>query len=503
MTERGKKDRRSVGKSVRGGMRASQSERRYENAEPRAVSAAADNADAEDKAIAGGGEDKRHGTAVHRRGRAKTNNGNRSAAERSVDGGRDRAATSAAPYAENLQAARNVEDRRGESGDAYGGNKSCRGRRTVRGTALAAEKIPFSRTEYEAEGSGHSALISALAEITSVKNVRRNGEILRFSVPSADKSKVVAILNSFCYNYKIIKESGLLLAAASAARRVGIIAGIAAAVAVMTVYPHTVTDIEAVGEWNADISRILTENGISAGKLLWNFDGDAVERQLLALDGVAFASVEKRGTRVYVTVREERDGGGIADVGTAPVTAKIRASVTRGIVYSGTLLVKYGDVVNAGQELIAPYIEVGEEKVPSQASGEVYGKTYRTYTRFFPDTETVQTRGASKTYTRLSFSGKEPPPPESPYGNYVMEKSVWRNGFLFGYTVYRYTFYEVSYTEVENTRTEDEMARETLSDILADMPFGAKTLDCRTQVRRADGGVYVTATVEAEERIDI
>lgn len=150
------------------------------------------------------------------------------------------------------------------------------------------------------------------------------------------------------------------------------------------------TSVEATGEWNDDVSRILTENGISVGKLVWEFDGDEVERQLLELDGVAFASVSKRGTRVYVDVRTELDGEDFVDIGTQPVKATVRATVTRTVVFSGSALVEYGDVVNVGDELIGAYVTVGEEKVACPADGEVYGKTYRTHTKFSPTPKTLR-----------------------------------------------------------------------------------------------------------------
>ena len=372
--------------------------------------------------------------------------------------------------------------------------------RTPRREADAA-KIPFSRTWFETERLNSGRLLTALAEVTTVKTVR-GGEALRFCVPSRDRAKVVAICASLCYNYKIIKEEGVLLSFVRALGRAGIVLGTLGALALTAVYPLFVTEVEYGGDYIAEAVRVVEESGVKRGAFLPGFDGEALEKTLLALDGVAFASVTKRGTHVYVDVRAERSDEHFVDVPTQPVTAKITASVTRVVVWSGTALVSYGDVVRPGDELIGAYVVSGEDKVPCPADGEVYGLTYRTATRFFPDTEFVREYGRTHTETRLSFSGKQPAVPESPFEDYVLEVSAVRNDFMLGYTVYTYTFTAVHTTEKENDRTEDEMMSEVKLRLLEELPAGAKLGKVRVECVRGDGGVYVTVTAEAEEKLN-
>lgn len=364
-----------------------------------------------------------------------------------------------------------------------------------------AAKIPFSRTWFETERLNSGRLLTALAEVTTVKTVR-GGEALRFCVPSRDRAKVVAICASLCYNYKIIKEEGILLSFVRALGRAGIVLGTLGAIALTAVYPLFVTEVEYGGDYIAEAVRVVEESGVKRGAFLPDFDGEALEKALLALDGVAFASVTKRGTHVYVDVRAERSDEHFVDVPTQPVTAKITASVTRVVVWSGTALVSYGDVVRPGDELIGAYVVSGEDKVPCPADGEVYGLTYRTATRFFPDTEFVREYGRTHTETRLSFSGKQPAVPESPFEDYVLEVSAVRNDFMLGYTLYTYTFTEVHTAEKENDRTENEMMSEVKLRLLEELPVGAKLGEVRAECVRGDGGVYVTVTAEAEEKLN-
>ena len=367
---------------------------------------------------------------------------------------------------------------------------------------IAAEKVPFSVTEFEVYGLNHARLLSLLSEAAHIRRVRSEGRVLGFSAASRDKAKIVAILDTLCYDYKIKRERGIVLSLIGACRRAGVVCGLIATVVAVAMFPNAVTSVECVGEWNSDIARILSDNGIVEGSVLFSFDGAAVAEQLRALDGVVYASVEKVGTRVCVEVRAEHRSDSFIGVAGASVTATKRAMVTRVVVFSGTATVGYGDIVSAGDELIGGYLTVGEEKVPSAAAGEVYGMTYTEYSRFFPDTEITAVKGASKTYTRLTFGPQTPVAPESPFEDYILETTVTRNNLLVGYYVHTFRFTEVTYAESENTRTEEEMKSLAFSDAVTLLPVGATVMSATTAATRVDGGTLVKVTIAAEERID-
>lgn len=396
-----------------------------------------------------------------------------------------------------------VVDRRGlaDGAERAGGSKSegRAARRKRRGIDPA--KVPFSRTVFETERLNSGRLLTELMKVTRAR-CERGGGGLRFSVPSRDAAKVVAICGSLCYNYKIIKEKGFVLSLVRAARRAGAVLGVLCAAALTAVYPMFVTEVEYSGDELAAVREAVEEYGVKEWALLPAFDGDALERALLAVDGVAFASVTKRGTHVFVDVRTERGNEHFVDVPTGDVTAAVAASVTRVIVWSGTAEVDYGDVVLPGDTLIGAYVLSGEEKVPCPADGEVYGLADRTVTRFFPDTEMVREYGRVHREVRISHTGKVPSVPESPYENYELEISAVRNDFLIGYTLYAYTFREVTVREQTNTRTEEEMKREAESGLVASLPAGAEIVTLSSSVSRGEGGVYVKASVQTEERID-
>ena len=93
-----------------------------------------------------------------------------------------------------------------------------------------ASRVPFSRTVFEVERRGVARVLTECARVTRVK-WESGGDGERFSVPSRDAAKVVAICASLCYNYKIIKEKGVVLAFLRASVRAGVVLGLAAVVA--------------------------------------------------------------------------------------------------------------------------------------------------------------------------------------------------------------------------------------------------------------------------------
>ena len=97
--------------------------------------------------------------------------------------------------------------------------------------------------------------------------------------------------------------------------------------------------------------------------------------------------------------------------------------------------------------------------------------------------------------------GKVPKAPKSPFGKYELETTVSDLGFLLPFKIYTYEFRELIEREYENTLTEDEMIDSVYSDIVAEFDEPSRVLEKYCTVTEAEGGRYVTVTVEAEERI--
>lgn len=366
-------------------------------------------------------------------------------------------------------------------------------------TMLKPRKIPpFSRVKFSVETATPTNLVNKLSATSVLHAPTVAGGKLMFSVPSKDCAKIIALLDELCYNYKIMAINGVFAYAFSLLKRLGIIVGIVLSVAVFVIYSFFVVEID--GDFSPEVENVLFSHGIAEGKFVPALDCEKIGREIRSLDGVSFASVERIGTRVRVHVRNEQDEKPFVQYG-GEVKAVCDSVVTRIVVFGGTCEVEVGQTVKSGDVLIGGYYLVGDEKVPTTASGEVYGRKTTTKTRFFADTYIVSVKGKVKSCVRLSVFGKKPKAPKSPYKNYELRYDERKNDFLLPYTVCRWTFTEIVQSEKSNNLTEKKMKDLTYSSVIENLA-DVKVLSRDDEIQRTDGGYIVKTTVVTEERID-
>lgn len=353
-------------------------------------------------------------------------------------------------------------------------------------------------------------VLGALSKLCSVRDVKILPDGVQFEVPSKHRGQIIALLDNLCYDYKIIRVKGAFPFVFNAAARFGLALGAIVIAGAIAIFSQFVTRVSVSaadaytsidGALSASIDGILAEHGVSVGKWLPTLDLGDVEKCILALDGVSYASVRRRGTHVAVEIKREQPPADIVEISGSKVTAKKVAVVTRVIVEGGTAVVDYGDVVRAGDTLIDGYAVFGEDKLEVEAKGIVYGKVYYKKSTFFADIVKVGEVGRVKRVTKIGMFGKTPKPPESPFDNYELETTVSELGFFLPMKFYTYEFREITERETENTLTDDEMIASVYSEIVSGFKEPSKVLDRYCTVTEANGGKYVTVTVEAEERI--
>ncbi len=362
------------------------------------------------------------------------------------------------------------------------------------------------------KGKNGVRVLGALSKICAVRNVAILSDGIRFEVPSKHRSEIIALLNNLCYDYKVLKNIGALPFAINTLARLGFAVGIIVVVVGIAIFSQFITrvSVSAVdgvygqnidSALNTQILGILSSYGAKEGKWLPRIDCDSVEKELLALDGVAYASVQRRRTHIEVQIKRELQKDYLVEVVGSTVKARKVAVVTRVIVEGGTSVVEYGDVVRVGDTLIDGYVTYGDEKLSVEAKGLAYGKVYHKKTVFFSDIITSREVTNVKRVTKLSMFGKTPKTPSSPFEKYEFEMSVRDFGFLVPLKIYTYEFREIKEVESENAMSLDEMYASVYSQVAAEFEEPLKVLDVYYESHNADGGTYVTVTVETEEVI--
>ena len=118
-----------------------------------------------------------------------------------------------------------------------------------------------------------------------------------------------------------------------------------------------VPDMERYG---ARVREVLQEAGIAPFTFYREEEGEAARTALLALPGVVFASVEKSGCVLTVTVEESAEPP--APVRKQSLVAPRAGVVEELTVLRGTAEVCVGEAVSAGQTLVGGYFLQGEER---------------------------------------------------------------------------------------------------------------------------------------------
>ena len=352
----------------------------------------------------------------------------------------------------------------------------------------------FGTDIHSVETPVYSRILNELSRVAKFKNVVHKEGKLTFEAPRKERDEIIALLDNLCYTHNIERTKGTLNTMISVLKRAGLIVGLFCAIGAFLVYPHFVFNVEYNGDSDKKVQDALTSYSVEQGAFLWHFDEEAIEKHLLSLEGISFASVEKVGTRVCVHVVHELPvRPSVSTMGNTIATKG--GVVTRIVVYSGTAEVVVGDTVEKGQTLIGDYYLKGEDKVPTTASGEVYVERQVVFERFFPDETFVET-GVSTTKTVVGLF-RQSKVPKAPYQYYTTKLTTTKNDFFIPFVVYNWTFYEIK--QCANTLGEEEMKAIAYGEIIEKYQF-EKVIDRDVTIERANDGYNVKIIMTVEEK---
>lgn len=371
----------------------------------------------------------------------------------------------------------------------------------------------FSRVKLCIYGNNGQRALIAISKICTVWGVEKREDCVCFWVDGKHLSKIIALLQNLCYDYKIINIGGPAPFAARLLSRVGIGIGIVLVALALSFYLTRLDSISIrlVGEdvaqdssgyaLQGELYAILDEYGVRKGAKINAIDLSAIRDAIMSLDSVAFADVKRAGTCINVTVKSALGSDYVIGVDGSSVCAKKRAVVSRVVVEGGTAVRQYGDVVNEGDVIIDGFIEYGDDKIAVEAHGYAYGRVYYTSTRYFANEQLVVHYGERTTMTRLSLLGKLPTTPQAPYEHYTLKTSVSRLDFLIPFWVYTYEYEQVEWRLCPNELDEEGMKKVVYSSLITELEESAKIENAYYEITKTDSGTVVRLTLEVEERI--
>lgn len=329
--------------------------------------------------------------------------------------------------------------------------------------------------------------VRALREV-ELSDIKTDGEYTEVGIKRKDLHKAIAICDQRCYNY-IITDSGHARLRRTLIVRLPLLVASVLAAAILFVTNAFVWRVEITGADGAAaqlVRAVLEREGARPGVLRSAVDERSAERALVALRGIAAASVRTEGSVIVAEVLPAPSYGGLAEYSDRLLSG-YDCVITRVVADSGTPVVKEGDVVKKGDVLVegkqyntADGSEAGTVAVRGRAYGIV------TFTFSSPVTEDGAPRrtGRSETHTSVGIFGLKAGASESPYEYY--ESSTERARlYPLPVEVVRTTYYELDRADFGEEA--EQFAAEKADELLRTygVPF-----EMRTSVKER-GGVEV------------
>lgn len=210
---------------------------------------------------------------------------------------------------------------------------------------------------------------------------------LSFTVRAAERKKLERLLAPLDAALTVERAAGAPFFLRRFRRRYTLLAGLAFMLALFFANSFFIWDFEVSGSETVPaekILRVLEKQGLRRGSFAYSFrPQDICNRALPELPELAWLTVNVRGCRAYVSVRDRVPKPELADDRTPTnVVAKRDALVTEVRAYDGRAMVRKGGTVTAGQLLISGAVQTeGPERpnVPSRllaGRGQVRGRTW-------------------------------------------------------------------------------------------------------------------------------
>lgn len=259
------------------------------------------------------------------------------------------------------------------------------------------------------------------------------------------------------------KYNGILKVQKFLFSRFGILIGLFFAFCFYVISSNYVWNIEVFGNEthsSHEIIGILNQNGVNIFDSLNEKTNDEIERIVFDnFDEVSMVSVIKKGTTIIVNIKERLLNDENENEGFSALVATSDGIITEIEHIQGTLLVKVGDIIRAGQELVAPYIidSLGQQ-ILIEPKSNIYADVWLSGESVHYDMKNIVERTGNKiTERRVEFLGKEifANNLDIPYENYeteIIETYLTENLMPIKYQTVNY--YEVIYKTIEQNFSE-------------------------------------------------
>ncbi|MDR1138926.1 MAG: sporulation protein YqfD [Clostridiales bacterium] len=323
---------------------------------------------------------------------------------------------------------------------------------------------------------------------------------------TSDRPKLFAILQDLCYNANIITQDLTKGMHNWLIKRVGALLGAIVFFVCLVLSNSFVWRVNVHGLNSVPINivnNILQAQHATPGTLIYRINKHNIKQAMLELDNVVDASIELRGTTLVVTIFENFVDIPLDPTYHSSIVSKYDAIVTRVLLSDGTSVVKPGDKVSVGSELISPniYDTTGQILTTVNPSAKVYGNVSFSDSRFFVPKQIVLKRsGNSVSFNDIGVFGLEFSHKASPYQ--FFETKTTQN-YLFGNQLLPIVISRTTYHELiqQESALDVQQHSQTLVQMMLrqlQIKAGTSELHQQVNIRQLNGGYRVDLFVTAE-----
>lgn len=248
-------------------------------------------------------------------------------------------------------------------------------------------------------GFSNEFLSKIMTDGIKIYDVENKDGVIYGKCSASNYRKMAKQTRKYRVRMRIVKKEGVYFKVLPYKKRYGIILGILAYMSIITLFSGVVWDIDISGNTKVTdelILETLAQNGIKGGVSVKQVETAMTEvKSLLALDRLAWISIERQGSRIVVKVSEQLDK--IEHEIPLDVSCNIIAShsgqIISASVYSGTLLYPVGSGVKEGNVIVSGVVDDGGGNLLyNHANAEIIAEYTEQKSFFMPytTTETVK-----------------------------------------------------------------------------------------------------------------
>lgn len=314
--------------------------------------------------------------------------------------------------------------------------------------------------EFTLKNLNRERTLSKVLQICEVKDVKIKDDCFSFIVNKKYKKRVQALLSKQEIMVLNKKGKGVISFFNSTIFRIGIIIPIFIFLIFLCISNAFVFNYKIYGNElinTQEIEDVLKEQNIAGITKKSDIDTTKLTNALQEIDKVSLVSVIIKGNTLIINIKEKVYNSEYEDKGEfTPLKSNFNGIITEISLIQGTPLVKVGQTVKIGQELVAPYVTDTQGQILTvRPMADIKADVFLTTITQVADTkiEMVDTGNIVKNKTislfNINIFTRCPP---TPFKNYRKEEKITNmsNNIILPIKITETVFYEQSENIVQN-----------------------------------------------------